>query len=49
MTSVCLKVFAETRLADVSLEGNHLSVRIHKDSCKTDLEGAPLMQRLRML
>ena len=49
MTSVCLQVFAQTGLADVLFADDRLSVTIHQDSCKTDLESAPLMRQLREL
>ena len=49
MISVCLKVFAEAKLADVRLEGDTLRVSLHKNCPKTDLESMPLMQRLRAL
>ena len=49
LISCCLAVFAQTGLAQVSLQDEQLEIRLCLDSAKTDLESAPLLRRLRAL
>lgn len=47
LTCVCLAVFAETGLADVTLAEDRLEIRTRKIAGKADLESAELLRRLR--